>query len=265
MGYDWKHSKMAAIVRMQRRDSSQDLTTDVLHANKYLSSFQVEKFTYMFNVFFDIHGGDGIIQKEDIIELLEKFRNYCGFDKTHPRYLRMMDIMYAFYDCMVEQVTMEKSRNPDADGYDTWEEALKPHKVDTTDVTLPQWLNMWGKLCRGSAGISGFPDWVKLLGHMFFDIIDRDGDGVLAYDELKNFYANLIGIDKKDLEKFSTEAHRAMTANGSYTLDHEQYLFCFANFLLAKGIYGPGKWIFGVFDNSDMDTTYKVVYNDEED
>ena len=84
--------------------------------------------------------------------------------------------------------------------------------MDTTDVNKDQWLNMWGKLCRGSAGISGFPDWVKILGTMFFDIIDRDGDGVLNYDEVKRFYSKLIGIADKDLEKFTTEAYRAMTA-----------------------------------------------------
>ena len=186
----------------------------------------------MFNVFFDKHGGDGLIQKEDINELLEMFRSYCGYDKTNPRYLRMVDVMGAFYDCMVEHVTQEKMRNADAEGFDTvsnifisnwihlkfrcfcfqWEEALKPHKVDTTDVNKDQWLNMWGKLCRGSAGISGFPDWVKILGTMFFDIIDRDGDGVLNYDEVKRFYSKLIGIADKDLEKFTTEAYRAMTA-----------------------------------------------------
>merc|ERR1712227_498713 len=257
--------KMAAIVRaIVRRDSSHSVGEDISKSSKYLSPFQVEKFTYMFNVFFDKHGGDGIIQKEDINELLEMFRSYCGYEKTNPRYLRMVDVMGAFYDCMVEHVTQEKMRNADAEGFDTWEEALKPHKVDTTDVNKDQWLNMWGKLCRGSAGISGFPDWVKILGTMFFDIIDRDGDGVLNYDEVKRFYSKLIGFADKDLEKFTTEAYRAMTANGSYTLDCEQYMFCFANFLLAKGIYGPGKWIFGVFDNSDMDTTYKVVYNDED-
>ena len=73
----------------------------------------------MFNVFFDKHGGDGLIQKEDINELLEMFRSYCGYEKSSPRYLRMVDVMGAFYDCMVEHVTQEKMRNADAEGFDT--------------------------------------------------------------------------------------------------------------------------------------------------
>ena len=95
------------------------LGDDISKTSKYLSAFQVEKFTYMFNVFFDKHGGDGIIQKEDINELLEMFRSYCGYEKTNPRYLRMVDVMGAFYDCMVEHVTQEKMRNAEAEGFDT--------------------------------------------------------------------------------------------------------------------------------------------------
>ena len=105
--------------------------TEDIFGTKYLSPFQVEKFTYMFNVFFDIHGGDGLIQKADIDELLEKFRSYCGYEKTHPRYLRMEDVMFAFYDCMVEHVTQEKMRNAEAEGFDTVSDTFMITKVDS--------------------------------------------------------------------------------------------------------------------------------------
>ena len=38
----------------------------------------------------------------------------------------------------------------------------------------------------------------------------------------------------------------------------------FANFLLGKDIYGPGKYIFGVFDNREIDETFPVKYNDDD-
>ena len=47
-------------------------------------------------------------------------------------------------------------------------------------------------------------------------------------------------------------------------MDRENFGFCFANFLLGRSIYGPGKYIFGVFDNSDMDEVYKVNYNQDD-
>ena len=157
------------------------------------------------------------------------------------------------------------------------------------DITLDDWLNMWGKLCRGAAGISGFPIWVKLLCQIFFDTIDRDHDGVLSKQEMRNFYEVLIEVPQNELDKVTNEGYRALTAvsdniylesekiispslfklfydcflkDGRYKLTRANYEFCFANFLLGKGIYGPGKYIFGVFDNSDIDTKYKVIYDD---
>ena len=50
-----------------------------------------------------------------------------------------------------------------------------------------------------------------------------------------------------------------------YKLNKDNYLYCFASFLLGRNIYGPGKYIFGVFDTREMDETYKVIYNDGED
>ena len=52
--------------------------------------------------------------------------------------------------------------------------------------------------------------------------------------------------------------------NGDYKLTRENYDFVFANFLLGKDIYGPGKYIFGVFDNREIDETFPVRYNDED-
>ena len=46
-------------------------------------------------------------------------------------------------------------------------------------------------------------------------------------------------------------------------LNKTNYMFCFANFLLGKGIYGPGKYLFGTFDNREIDEKYKVVYTEE--
>ena len=75
---------------------------------------------------------------------------------------------------------------------------------------------MWGKLCRGSAGISGFPIWVKLLCQIFFDTMDRDQDGIVNEKEMRNFYEGLIEVPKADLDKVTKEGYRAMTAVSTY-------------------------------------------------
>ena len=55
-----------------------------------------------------------------------------------------------------------------------------------------------------------------------------------------------------------------MLQNDGYMLNQENYLFCFANFLLGRDIYGPGKYIFGVFDNREMNEKYQIIYNEED-
>ena len=71
----------------------------------------------MFNAFFDVHGGDGVIEKADIEEMLEKLRKYCGYLKSDPKYMQMNDVMFAFYNSMVDQVRKEKMCSGEAEGY----------------------------------------------------------------------------------------------------------------------------------------------------
>ena len=42
---------------------------------------------------------------------------YSGYDKKDLRYLKMVDIMYAFYGCLYDQVCQEKLSNPDSVGF----------------------------------------------------------------------------------------------------------------------------------------------------
>ena len=65
------------------------------------------------------------------------------------------------------------------DIFKTWEAAFADYKKIQFDkfntMNVNQWLNMWGRLCYGSAGISDFPIWVQLLPELFFRVADRDG------------------------------------------------------------------------------------------
>ena len=73
----------------------------------------------MFNTFFDSSNSDGHLEKEDVDDILEKFRKYCGFVRSDERFLRMNDIMQAFYSCMVDQVVREKVSDAQAVGFAT--------------------------------------------------------------------------------------------------------------------------------------------------
>merc|ERR1719323_2808596 len=65
------------------------------------------------------------------------------------------------------------------------------------------------------------------------------------------FYERFAGLSGSELERTTTQGFKTATANGDYKLDYGSYKLLFSNFLLGKTIYGPGKYLFGVFDNRD--------------
>jgi len=237
-----------------------------LNTHKYLSQFQVVKFSYMFDAFFDIEK-NGLLEEDDLDAFIAKILNYLSVEKDSMRYHRLMDVKNSFWDCIKDQLIREYKAddgNPE-DAMISWDEAFKrASNVETSNMTLTQWLNMWGRMCYRSAGISDFPIWVQLLPSVFFDVMDKDGDGEVNISDMHKFYSEFVGVDKAKVEKVTTAGHAQMTANGDYKLNREHYFFCFANFLLGRDIYGPGKYIFGVFDNSDLDHAYMVKYNAED-
>jgi len=227
----------------------------------------VEKFKYMFEAFFDLEKNN-LVEQNDIEAFVEKMRAYAGWEKGSKQAAHLKDVEATFYECVQDQIKAEYLAE-DGDPEEAqlpWDEAFKRHeKIDVSQMNLTQWLNMWGRLCYKSAGIADFPIWVQLLPDILFQVMDRDQDGILSYNEVKNFYHQFVGIgNEEELNRISKEGYRVLTANGDYILNRNHYFFCFANFLLGKSIYGPGKYIFGVFDNRELNESYKVIYNVDE-
>jgi len=224
-----------------------------------LSDFQLEKLGYFFSQFFD-HNKDGIICAADFAGLNERLRVVSGWDEDQPEYLALVDNNRVFLECLLEQALAAK----DTEGLEnrTWAEAMAPCHTVVSSVSLNSWLQMWAQMCKGSAGIGDFPIWVQILPKVMFNVIcAKEAVNVISRDSLKNFYANFTGLKGETLEKIATEGFRAMSANGDYELDFDSYKLLFSNFLLGKTIYGPGKYIFGCFDNRDIEEKYKIIYD----
>jgi hypothetical protein len=231
---------------------------DYSDLSSLLSPFQIEKFSYFYG-FFDANG-DGHVDLNDINGINERLRNVAGWSKDDPQFLSLTDNNRVFMECMLDQVKKEK----DTEGLEhrSWEEALAPSKMAVTHCSRSAWLHMWARLCQGSAGIDDFPIWVQLLPRALFNImVAREGASVISKTALRNFYERFTGLSGKELDKVTEEGFRTASANGDYELDFDSYKLLFSNFLLGKTIYGPGKYLFGCFDNRDMDEKYKVVYD----
>jgi len=232
--------------------------TNLADLKGLLSDFQVEKLTYFFTQFFD-HDKNGMIDANDVERLNERLRLVAGWERDDQEYLAMVDNNRVFLECLLDQAMAEK----DTEGLEnrSWEEAMAPSKLVLDAVSLSSWLHMWARLSKGSHGIDDFPIWVQLIPRMIFNIIcSKKEENVISRESLKIFYKNFSGLEGETLEQVATEGYRAMSANGDYELDYKSYKLLFSNFLLGRTIYGPGKYIFGCFDNRDMTEPYKIVY-----
>jgi len=229
---------------------------------RYLSQFQIEKLTYFFYQFFD-NDHNGVIEAKDFAGLNERLRRTAGWSQDSEEYRGILDMNRVFFECLLDQV--KKERECSDLEHKSWDEAMKPSGFVVTSINLLQWLNMWGRLCNRAAGIAEMPIWVQLLPDAIFKVMGgNEKPGEVTYNELRNFYHQFTGLNGEELDATSKEGYRAMTAGGDYALTTENFKLLFANFLLGKTIYGPGKFIFGCFDNSDMHQKYQVIYNVDE-
>jgi len=102
---------------------------------------------------------------------------------------------------------------------------------------------------------------MSIFKALFNIIVAREGSNIISKSALKNFYERFTGLNGQELDKVTEEGYRTASADGDYDLDFDSYKLLFSNFLLGKTIYGPGKYIFGCFDNRDMVEKYKVIYD----
>jgi len=236
-----------------------DAGVDYEALKKKLSQFQIEKLTFFFKMFFDADG-NGVVDINDFYVLNEKLRAVAGWEKTSVEFQRLVDNSGVFLECLLDQVKTEHYLYQEGLEDRTWEEAFSPSKLVMDSVTLNQWLNMWAKMCDGAAGINDFPIWVQLLPKILFAVqIGKNKTDVITKDCLRHFYRNFGGVQDQYLDKVTEAGYETMTANGDYKLNSENYNLLFANFLLGRTIYGPGKFLFGCFDNSDLSKKYEII------
>merc|ERR1711974_470790 len=132
------------------------------------------------------------------------------------RYFRFQDVKNSFWECIKDQLVREYKADDDGDAMIGWAEAFaRAREVDTSNMTLTQWLNMWGRLCYRSAGISDFPIWVQLLPSVFFDVMDKSCDGTVHESDLRAFYEHFVGVSSDEIDKVSANGYAQMTANGT--------------------------------------------------
>ncbi|XP_064639344.1 uncharacterized protein LOC135494930 [Lineus longissimus] len=209
-----------------------------------LSKFQEEKLQSMFSFFVQSEIG---VEEEKFNELRWKvlYKNildFTGWTEESTEAKRCKGVIECFFKSMVEKCNFLL-------------QADKEEKI--TDLSSENWFRTWSHLLRGKKVMDGLPIWVTVLPKILLEIIDRDGDGVISFDELKRFYQQLLPKTKNVQESMMLSAFNQMTDKGTYHLDIDTVELLFSNFLIGQTPFAPGKYLFGCY-GTDASTTPKI-------
>ncbi|XP_055868903.1 uncharacterized protein LOC106058603 isoform X2 [Biomphalaria glabrata] len=78
---------------------------------------------------------------------------------------------------------------------------------------------------------------------------DGTGQKFLTANDLEIFYKEMVHLDPDQAHEVALKAYDHMTDGGKYTLNEDSYEQLFANFLIGRTPYGPGRYIFGCFEH----------------
>ncbi|XP_045165866.1 sarcoplasmic calcium-binding proteins I, III, and IV-like [Mercenaria mercenaria] len=206
-----------------------------------LSPFQKEKLEYYFN-FFD-YDGNGQLELSDLDGFMKKVLEFTGWPESSAKARECYEVHECFFSTLLEK--MDKTRNE--------------------KISIDKWLRMWEKMIPGCMSMINFPVWLRLLPRSLFRIIDKNHDGKIDEKELANFYVKFVGIPEENVKLLASFAMEQMTDKGRYPLTLDSYNQIFANFLIGKTPYGPGRFIFGCFEHMAQRTEFQLIHGPGED
>lgn len=206
-----------------------------------LSPFQKEKLEYYFN-FFD-SDGNGLLELSDLDGFMKKVLEFTEWPESSPQARECYEVHECFFSTLVE----------------------KRDKSGSEKISLDKWLRMWDRMIPGAMSMINFPIWLRLLPKCLFRIIDKNHDGKIDEKELSNFYMKFVGIPETNVTSLTAYAMEQMTDKGRYPLTLDSYEQIFANFLIGKTPYGPGRFIFGCFEHMVQRTEFQLIHGPGED
>ncbi|XP_059177437.1 sarcoplasmic calcium-binding proteins II, V, VI, and VII-like [Physella acuta] len=193
-----------------------------------LSPFQNEKLEYYFR--FLAPDEDGNLEKNSIARLMDRILDFTGWDEQSPMAHECREVHEAFFELL-----FEKARETEGSA--------------VGKVTLENWLSMWSGILPGVMSMHNLPVWLRLMPQLLFKIVDRRRQNYLTANDLEIFYKEMVHLDPDQAHETALEAYDHMTDNGRYPLDLNSYEQLFANFLIGRTPYGPGRYIFGCFEH----------------
>ncbi|XP_052228548.1 sarcoplasmic calcium-binding proteins I, III, and IV-like isoform X1 [Dreissena polymorpha] len=202
-----------------------------------LSPFQQEKLQYYFNFFVvSDSDGNGQLELSDLDGFMKKVLDFTGWDVDSQCARECHEVHECFFHTLMEKAEKGSDR-----------------------INLAKWFRMWDGLIPGCMSMRNFPVWLRLLPKSLFRIIDKKGDEKIDAKELADFYVKFVGIPEGNVTSLVNYAMEQMTDHGKYPLTLDSYNQMFANFLIGRTPYGPGRFIFGCFEHMVQRTEFQLI------
>ncbi|XP_025106609.1 uncharacterized protein LOC112571657 [Pomacea canaliculata] len=208
-----------------------------------LTPFQQEKLEYFFK-FFEPNADNELVE-DSLAKFVKRILEYTGWDTKSHSAQECYEVFETFFEILFDRTAKEDASN---------------HKVTVSD-----WWAFWSHLLPGCMGMYNFPIWLRLLPKTLFKIIDRDEDGLITEQELYQFYKDMVQLEAEEARENSHLAFSQMTDDGRYPLNLSGYDQIFANFLIGRTPYGPGRHIFGCFEHSVDNGPFHLIMPAPED
>jgi len=238
------------------RGFTDDVTeiTKIEPCGDLLTDFQKDKYRYFFLHVLDLNS-DYVISAEDFVKLNERIRHYMDWSLNSVQFLALKELHETFLDCFLTTASKFDKKK---------DEAAEPEQPKKLEVTMEEWIDVWGTIVGKAKRMDDFPMWLQYYPKVLFDIINRSGTGTITKNELKYFYTAFMDAGKlgdQKLEEFTNDAYRNLTANGDHKLTFHIYRLSFLNFLLGKQPNGPGQYLFGTVTPQTRTCMFPIDYS----
>jgi len=223
--------RRASFVKSAEEQIAEDAKIEEPFVATRINPCQVEKFTALFEKYFDVDK-DGYITGRDIDALNEKIFDYTEWDREGVTAKKLVEYHNDLFKCLLVEINKD----------------CPSEEFRKSEISLNAWLKMWDFNMHRALAIFHLPQWVQVMPFNLFSFIDKYGRGHITKQNLFEFYADFMLLDDKKAKTVAENAWSQMTGNGDFKLTLDLFTMAFSNFLFAKNTYGPGLFVLGTFE-----------------
>ncbi|XP_074662118.1 uncharacterized protein LOC141914737 [Tubulanus polymorphus] len=215
-----------------------------------MSDFQKTKLEKLFLFFAASKNSknDASLDTDDFNELKKKILQYTGWNKE----FRTVQVSWWTLDTLFESL-LEMSSNLYRGNECEYKNQGK--------VKLADWYRIWSAILAKMKGTCNLPIWVSGISQLLFSVINKSCSGSISVNELYQFHVEFLKKTSLQTEEYKIKCRQAydrITDNDRHQFDERTFAQLFANFVVGREEFGPGKYIFDCYSES-LETRVHII------